>query len=155
MSITFADAHTPRIVTISDFLSRSYRARRDLENYADRLRQVTVVVRPLHHRVALQWFDDYRMYCFEQNPDRWPDGRYYLLDRGYEHWRGHRIAFTHEQLFQIEGMREWNQLRQVGDNIFVCLQDDSWRTRFRGARLRQYVSLITKIAAAFELRPQP
>ena len=33
-----------------------------------------------------------RPYAFERKLSRWPDGKFYLVDRGYQHWEHHKVG---------------------------------------------------------------
>lgn len=125
----------------------------DLDDYAQRLRQITDVVRPCAHAMALGWIHEWRAYCFELNPQRWPDGKFYLLNRSYQHWRGHRIAFDREELARI-GVVHWNarRIHAQSDEDFLYLASDQFISR-PGRKLRDFTAVMQAIADAFEARP--
>jgi hypothetical protein len=79
----------------------------DLTTYAQRLKSIAETVPIAGHAKALSWVSEWRMYALEKNVQRWPDGLYHLVDRGYQLWRGHDIAFTREELGEI-GVDEWD-----------------------------------------------
>jgi hypothetical protein len=77
---------------------------------------------------------------------RWPDGRFYLLDRDYQVWRRHRIAFTREELADI-GLDQWERRQHQQD--LVPLELDGFRAR---VQLRPYAKLIERLADTFSVR---
>lgn len=130
------------------------RAKYDLHLYAKRLRQMADILRPIQHAMALSWMEDWRLYCWERNTQRWPDGRFYLLDRRYLHWRGHRIAFTREELSAIDGLDAWDRHAIHGDynrTSFVPLQSEHWHYH-PGRRLKQFAAIVASIYSAVEDR---
>lgn len=68
---------------------------------ADDLERIVEEFQPKAHATALGLLRRDRIYCFELNRQRWPDGRWYMLDRSYELWRGHRIAFDRSELVAV------------------------------------------------------
>jgi hypothetical protein len=122
------------------------RAAEDVSAHYESLRRVVQQLPPMHHALALDLMRGWRMYCFEQNYQRWPDGRYYLLDRDYQHWRRHRIGFDLEQL-RAFGVCDWSRrVRGLGykDGI-LPLQSESLQHR-PGRRLREFTALVGRIA---------
>jgi hypothetical protein len=120
----------------------------DLDTYADRLNSICKVVSTLQHGVALRWITDWRMYCFERNPTRWADEKFYLLNRSYQFWRGHRIAFTRDELTAI-GCDEWDR------RVILCGHDEDWVPMEADCfhlsprrQLRSYVELVRRLAGA-------
>jgi hypothetical protein len=119
----------------------------DMARYTNRLASIVHNVPVGKHGIALTWISDWRMYCFEQNFDRWPNGKFYLLDRSYECWRGHRIAFTRAELTTL-GFDEWDRLaiRCGHDDDWVPLEADCFHENPR----RQLARYVCRIAGLFE-----
>jgi hypothetical protein len=124
----------------------------DLDKYAARLRSMSDVLRPIQHGATLTWITEWRMYTFERNTQRWPDGKFYLLNRSYQFWRGHRIAFDREELTAI-GCDEWDRLAIgcASDANFLPMEADCFH-RFPRRQLRRYVDLVTALSNAFAQR---
>ena len=146
-------AVTPlRLVHISALGDPRIRAVRDLDAYAGRLQRVVRDLPAKHHALALDLMSDWRMYCFERNTSRWPDGRYYLLDRGYSLWRGHRVAFTDDEL-ELLGVREWDRrVIRVATAAGICpLQAECFHHRPR-QHLADFTGLVARIAEYLDRR---
>ena len=93
------------------------------------------------------------MYGFERNRQRWPDGNFHLIDRGYLPWRGHQIALSGEQLKGL-GYDDWGRFRFNGttsktfaSHPFAVLESDSFPAQAKW-HLRHYVDLLFRIAEA-------
>lgn len=150
---------TLRLVPVDELISDTPAARQGravdaLRGYAETLRQMAQTLRPIQHRLALEWVADRRIYVLERNTHRWPDGRYYLLDRDYQHWLDHTIAFTAEQLRQITPLHEWARQRLHGESAPDCLpvQSDPWQYRGhrRTASLARLAGVVHALADALE-----
>ncbi|MGH7485981.1 MAG: hypothetical protein ACREMY_10340, partial [bacterium] len=92
-----------------------------------------------YRATAMKLLSDWRMYLFEQNQQRWPDGNFYLLDRGYEHWRGNQIFFS------------GNELRALGLQVeghLAVVQDDCFSVR----HFENFISLVSRIVAAWRAK---
>lgn len=120
----------------------------DLDKYEARLKSICTNVPKSKHGIALTWVSDWRMYCFERNVKRWPDGKYYLLNRGYQFWRGHRIACTRSELTAL-GLDEWDR------KAILCAHGEDWAPMeadcFHLAprrKLELYVELVGRLADA-------
>lgn len=132
-------------------------AANDLWRYAELLESVSITVRALKYHVALGWFQDWRMYGFERNLTRWPNGKFYLIDRNYGFWRGHRIGVTAAQVAAFK-YEEWGRLRL---NAHISVHKEGWDGPYAFAvmesdefpamakrYLRSYVDLLFRIAEA-------
>ena len=105
------------------------------------------------HESALMLIWPDRIYCFEQNPRRWPDGRWYMLDRGYDFWRGYRISFTREELVEL-GVEKWVKSRAIVagfDDDMLPMASDCFQYNPR-RWLSAYAKLVGRIALAHEAR---
>jgi len=125
------------------------RAADDLMRYAERLCSMAAVLRPNQVGAALRWGTDWRMYGFERNFKRWPDGRFYLLNRGYQHWRGHQIGFSPTALSAL-GCDEWDRrvIVLAHDQDFLPLETDCFHRSPR-RHLGRYAALVKRIAEHF------
>lgn len=103
-------------------------AHHDVLGYYLRLGEIATQLPPKHHALALSLISDWRMYGFERNTQRWPDGAFYLVDRGYGLWGEHRICFSAEQL-EAFGLREWDRLvvRIAHHKSWMPLQSDCFQ----------------------------
>jgi hypothetical protein len=128
----------------------------DLERYADRLRSAAKALPYKHHALALALLADWRIYGFEQNRQRWPDGLFYMLDRGYSYWRGHRLGFTDEELRAL-GLGNWDRraVRTAYSPGFRPMQTDCFQyspRRFFPEFANIVAKLAEHVAAREELR---
>jgi hypothetical protein len=140
--------HLISVRELQDGIAPEKRAAMDLDKYADRLRSMCAVLRPMQYGLALSWISDWRLYCFERNITRWSDGKYYLLNRDYDLWRGHKIAFTRSELDAI-GCDEWGRLaiRTLHKDSIVPLEADCFHLRPR-RQFKRYAQLINNLADA-------
>lgn len=139
-----------RLAQVNRLTSPAEAALGDLRRRGNALTAMCAIVKAKGFSMALQWLDQ-ELYCFESSKQRWPDGRYYLLNRSYELWRGHRISFTHEKLIDIPGMLQWQNKRfhpAITGNTYQ-LQSDSFRPA--PATMREFAALICEVARAWEL----
>ena len=142
-----AATETIRAMPIADLFSPHELALWDLDASVKRLVMVSQL-RSLDRSVGLRLNSDWRMYGFERNLTRWPDGRFYLLDRGYGLWRGHRISFTRAELDEI-GCDAWAQssIRLAFTDRFAPLEADCFRDH--PSSLLRYIELIDRIRSEF------
>jgi len=97
-----------------------------------------------------------RPYVFERNLQRWPDGRWYLVDRGYEEFEG--VVFDEERLRSI-GVHDWTRTRwqrvAFADGCLPLIDDSfahgSIATK---AGLRELAHLLDKVAAEVAIKPK-
>jgi len=117
----------------------------DVGRYADKLRAAARELPPARHALALELLSDQRMYCFERNTARWPDGKFYLLNRSYQFWRGHKIGFTGAELDAI-GLREWDQrvIRVAHGANFYPMQAECFQYEPR-QHLASFVALVERL----------
>ena len=118
------------------------RAAEDLATYTNRLRLAAASIRTNTVGTALHRLKAWRLYGLERHPGRWPDGRFYLLDRNYQPWRQHHIAFTPIGLTRIG-------IVLAPDQDFVPLQTDCFCLLPR-RRLGEYAELVGRLAAFFK-----
>jgi len=117
---------------------------RDLENIA-------IYFAPKQHRIALGLIRSDRIYCFERNTQRWPDGRWYMLNRGYQFWRGFRIAFTRDELVAL-GVERWaasSAIRTAYSDGMLPMAAECFQYNPR-RWVRAYAQLVEGIALAHE-----
>lgn len=135
------------LIPLSLMGDKRIRAASDLDRYAGQLSDIVQKLPARYHRFALQLLHESQIYCFEQNKTRWPDGRFYMLDRGYEHWRGYKISFTAAELDAL-GLDEWRRKSTriaFGKDIYPMEADDFLRPRAR-LRLPHYAEVVDRIA---------
>ena len=134
-----------RLVSVDKLGDPRVRASLDVTWYANQLDRVVRQLPPLHHALALDLMSDWRMYCLERNCKRWPDGKYYLLDRGYQLWRAHRIGLTTEELDAL-AVREWERRAIVTafGAQFHPLQADCFQHRPR-RQLANFAALVGRL----------
>ena len=105
-----------------------------------------------HRRTGLGLIDNYRPYCFEKNNDRWPDGRWHLLDRNYDHWIDHCISFTRDELVVL-GLERWECSRGVvagcGKHGFMLADDCLWYSPTRW-KLLHLAGAMQRLAEAVD-----
>jgi hypothetical protein len=152
---TRAAAHRLHLISVkelADGLAPWKRASMELDDYAARLRSMSQVLRPIQYGVALGWISDWRMYTFEKNTRRWPDGKFYLLNRSYQFWRGHRIAFDREELTAL-GCDEWDRrvIRCAHGMTCLPMEADCFHHAPR-RQLKSYVDLVARLADAVAAR---
>jgi hypothetical protein len=118
-----------------------------LDTYACRLLAVAEMPAALYE-TGLYLINGFgaHIYCFEQS-SRWPDGKYHMLDRDYEAWRDHNIAFTKEELEAL-GVIEWYKATDIAytGGIWPMQADDF--PRFERYGVPQYARLVARIANA-------
>lgn len=149
------DTRYPRLlaVPVAKFNDPAVRAALDLQRFAGQLSSVVQKLPPLHHTLALNLLSDWRVYCFEQNRARWPDGLFYMLDRGYGHWRGHRIGFNCEQLSAF-GLPGWSRRAKIASSPSTWpMQADGFQLHPR-RQLANYAEIVAKIADHLHERAQ-
>jgi hypothetical protein len=136
-----------RLILPGDPLHRLSDAASELSTYANKLASAATELPPKHHGLALMLTSDWRIYGFERNRSRWPDNRFYMLDRGYGHWRGHKVSFTAEQL-EAFGLRDWDRraVAEAHDADMFPLQADSFHYNPR-RRLPELAAVVSRISA--------
>lgn len=86
-----------------------------------------------------------RPYLFERNTSRWPDGRYRLVDRGYEPFGGFEMTLDELELL---GATAWHatKWRQLGfTDRCVALTDDAFAKARDADGLRLLAALLRRI----------
>jgi hypothetical protein len=90
-----------------------------------------------------------RPYMFERNKQRWPDGLFHLVDRDYQPWMHHTIAYTAEQL-EFASVGEWQRSNAIqtalSDNYFLIVDDDMQYANPRAPNLFRLATVLENIA---------
>ncbi len=141
---------TARVIRGSDVkLTKSPREllRKDLVHYASTL-TLAATLPGKYHADALDLVRDWRVYGFEKNLKRWPDGRWYMVDRKYQLWRGHEFALTRLEVSAL-GVGTWS--RESSDvasgPTFLWMEPTHFRNN-PGRRLAKYARLVRALADA-------
>lgn len=146
-----AERRMPLCVPVGLLADRTVRAALDLRAYADRLAAVAAMP-PSQHARGLFLLNGFgaRLYCFERNLTRWPDGKFYLLDREYQPWKHNKIGFTLEELKAL-GVIDWYRSTGIAytEDTWPLQADDFPRSRSR-FRVPQYSALVARIADQVE-----
>lgn len=96
---------------------------------------------------ALRLMTDRRPYVFERNLQRWPDGRFWLVNRSYEHWCRLHISFSVDELEDL-GMSRWINSRGVSVGFMeqaMPLADDMLWNRPSRWKLENLAGLMQAI----------
>lgn len=88
-------------------------------------------------------------YVLERSLPRWPDGRHYLCDRGYDVYKG--VAFSDDQVKSL-GLAAWNEAygQHDGRGSFTVVGDSLRYTR-DVTRLKQMARLLASLAVEADL----
>jgi hypothetical protein len=88
-------------------------------------------------------------YVLEKSLPRWPDGRHYLCDRGYDVYKG--VAFSDDQVKSL-GLTAWNEAygQHDGKGSFTVVGDSLRYTR-DVTRLKQMARLLASLAIEADL----
>jgi hypothetical protein len=125
-----------------------------LERYAEKLRGAAEELPHKHHALALALLNEWRIYGFEQNRQRWPDGMFYMLDRGYSHWRDHRLGFTADEL-KVLGLDAWDRraIRTQRSSGFRPMQTDCFQYSPRRF-FPDYAALVARLTEHVAVREE-
>lgn len=125
-----------------------------LFSHAHDLHSIGKHMPPKYHERALELIRRDRIYVFEQNKQRWPDGLYYMLDRGYQHWDERaRFGFALDELRDL-GVLRWADGRAIRSGFELdCLPMASDCFQYYPRRwLREYAALVGRVATFLETR---
>lgn len=126
----------------------------DVGNYAASLARAAHELPEKYHALALDLLHGSRIYCFERNGERWPDGLFYMLNLSYSHWHGHRIGFTQAQLMTF-GVLAWDELAITdASEPDVCPMETTRFRRDPRGYLAHYAALVGRIADELHARAQ-
>jgi hypothetical protein len=136
------------LIPASKLSDPATRAAADLATHAQQLATILRRFPPLYHGFALALTTEWRIYGFERNQKRWSDGRYHMLNRDYDYWRGHRVSFTREELTRL-GLDEWDRraIRAAHGDQFAPMASDCFQDHPR-RQLKRYAALVERIAEA-------
>lgn len=117
----------------------------DLETWARRLELLADSTDQEAWSRMIGLMGERKPYMFERNTSRWPDGRFYLVDRGYTPFK--HVAFKEEELKQF-GFEEWARSKYcwsgVDDGYFVM--DDQFGRNADSVGLKWLARMLMAVA---------
>lgn len=116
----------------------------DLSAWARRLDLLADSTDPGAYTQMIALMGERKPYMFERNRGRWSDGKFHLVDRGYEPYK--HVAFTEEELERL-GFKEWANSRYssgVDDGYFAM--DDQFGRRADPVGLKWLARMLMAVA---------
>jgi len=157
MSMDLSAAEPLRLIKLDDFVDREHIALRELERYGLMMRVLPDIVKAKGHAVVWNWLAEWHPYIFLREPNRFGDDQFYLVDRGYNPWRRHLIAFARDELMDCDDFARWQRRRELrcGDSDMIALMADAtvWAMN-RRLIYTQYANMIFGLVRRLEERYQ-
>lgn len=145
-----------RGIKLDDFLDREHIALRELERYGFMMLNMPQIVRAKGYACVWHWLIEWHPYLLMREPSRFGDEQFYLVDRGYNPWRRHMIAFARDELLDCDDFKAWqHRIKALSYDDVFAVMDDAMEHRMRNkAVFSQYANMIFGLVRRLEERYQ-